>query len=325
MRARGWVVAVVAVALAGCGGSPSGGGLSPVGPAADVRTVTVPGSAAPGQVANGPIIAGPGPTPLAVKLEEPDVLTVPFKRPPRAGMLFDLDTGQVLWRRNPTRLLPIASVTKMMTGLLAAERLPPGSKVRISRRAVETGGSKVGLLPRGKRVGVSALLHGLMLPSGNDAAVALAEAVSGSEKAFVAEMNAKAQELGFACTNFGSASGLVDRGAYSCPYDLAALARAVLDEPRLASIVRRRQAVLPFPVKGGKLYLYNHNPLLREGYAGTLGIKTGYTDPAGRCFVGAVRRNGRRLGVVLLHSYDPGVQSRKLLDRGFAAIAAGRA
>jgi D-alanyl-D-alanine carboxypeptidase len=96
----------------------------------------------------------------------------------------------------------------------------------------------------------------------------------------------------------------------------------VLDEPRIARIVRRRSAVLPFPIKGGKLYLYNHNPLLQRRYPGTLGIKTGFTDAAGRCLVAAVQRDGHRLGVVLLHSPDPGGQAQKLFARGFRALGA---
>ena len=84
---------------------------------------------------------------------------------------------------------------------------------------------------------------------------------------------------------------------------------------RLAPIVRRRQAVLPFPIKGGKIYLYNHNPLLQQGYRGVTGVKTGYTVAAGRCLVATVRRGRVRLGVVLLHSRDPGSQARKLLNR----------
>ena len=87
--------------------------------------------------------------------------------------------------------------------------------------------------------------------------------------------------------------------------------------PRLARIVRRREAVLPFPVKGGKLYLYNSNPLLRQGYRGTTGLKTGYTVAAGRCLVATARRGPLKLGVVLLDSPDPATQARKLLDRGF--------
>jgi serine-type D-Ala-D-Ala carboxypeptidase (penicillin-binding protein 5/6) len=95
----------------------------------------------------------------------------------------------------------------------------------------------------------------------------------------------------------------------------------VLREPRLANIVSKREAVLPFPIKGGKLYLYNHNPLLRQGYRGTTGIKTGYTVAAGRCLVATASRRGVRLGVVLLHSPDPGRQATRLLDRGFRATS----
>ena len=162
------------------------------------------------------------------------------------------------------------------------------------------------------------MLYGLLLPSGNDAAIALAQrAGHGSLERFVTMMNREARAMGLACTHFTSPDGFVDRGNHSCAPDLAALARAVLREPRIARIVRRRKAVLPFPIKGGKIYLYNHNPLLQQGYRGVTGVKTGYTDAAGRCLVATVRRGRVRLGVVLLHSRDPGAQARKLLDRGF--------
>ena len=131
-------------------------------------------------------------------------------------------------------------------------------------------------------------------------------------------MNARARRMGLLCSRFTRPDGFQDRGNHSCAGDLAAVARAVLRVPRLARIVRRRQAVLPFPVKGGKLYLYNNNPLLRQGYRGTTGLKTGYTDAAGRCLVATARRGPLKLGVVLLHSPDPATQARKLLDRGFA-------
>ena len=165
------------------------------------------------------------------------------------------------------------------------------------------------------------MLYGLLLPSGNDAAIALAQkAGGGSEKRFVAMMNREARAMGLACTHFTSPDGFVDRGNHSCAPDLAALARAVLREPRIARIVRRRQAVLPFPIKGGKLYLNNNNPLLRLGYRGTTGVKTGYTVAAGHCLVATVRRGVHRLGVVLLHSPDTGTQASKLFDRGFAVL-----
>jgi serine-type D-Ala-D-Ala carboxypeptidase (penicillin-binding protein 5/6) len=262
---------------------------------------------------------GTAPSPLAVRLEDPrDAVHLKLRRPPRSGLLFDIDTGRVLWRRDPERVLPIASLTKMMTALVVVDRLPEGAKVPITREALDYRGSGVGLLPRGRRIGVSTMLHGLMLPSGNDAAIALAQRAAGSVRRFVRLMNERAEEMGLACTRFSSPHGLRNRGNHSCAPDVAALARAVLREPRLARIVRRRSAVLPFPIKGRKLFLYNNNPLLRSGYRGATGLKTGYTRAAGRCLVGTARRGDVKLGVVLLDSPDPGGQARKLLDRGFA-------
>jgi serine-type D-Ala-D-Ala carboxypeptidase (penicillin-binding protein 5/6) len=262
---------------------------------------------------------GTAPAPLAVRLEQGgDPVRARFKRMPRGGLLFDIDTGRVLWRHQPTRVLPIASLTKLMTALVVADRLRRGTRVPITREALRYQGSGVGLLPRGKRIRVGTLLYGLLLPSGNDAAIALAQRAAGSVPRFVDAMNARARRMGLRCSRFSSPHGFEDRGNHSCAGDLAALARAFLRVPRLARIVRRREAVLPFPVKGGKLYLYNSNPLLRQGYRGLTGLKTGYTDAAGACFVATARRGAVKLGVVLLHSPDPGRQARRLLDRGFA-------
>jgi D-alanyl-D-alanine carboxypeptidase (penicillin-binding protein 5/6) len=308
MRRLGALFALIV--LAGCGGSSRGGHD-------DSAKRTVPG---PLQVANGPAqAADPGSRPLTLELAATaDPVIVPFKRPPRSGLLFDLDTGEVLWRRLPDRVLPIASLTKMMTALVVVKRSAPGDKVRVTKEALAYKGSAVGVLPKGKRVKLETMLNGLLLPSGNDAAIALAQRMSGTVARFVARMNDEARELGLECTRFSSPDGFNDAGNHSCAVDLAAMARAVLDQPRLARIVKRRRAVLPFPIKGGRLYLFNNNPLLRTGYPGAIGIKTGYTDAAGRCLVAAAQRNGRRLGVVLLHSPDPGKQARQLLNRGFA-------
>jgi D-alanyl-D-alanine carboxypeptidase len=314
---RALLLLLLAAALvAGCGA-----GTANRSSAGGVGVVAGAGGSGPLQVANGPVAPAVGTSPLTLQLTGlPDAVQITFRHPPRSGVLFDLDTGRVLWRKDPTRVLPIASVTKMMTGLVIVDRLPQGAKVMITKEALAYQGSGVGVLPKGKRVGLSAMLHGLLLPSGNDAAIALAQRASGTVAKFVDAMNARAAAMGLTCTRYSSPSGFVDAGNHSCAADLAVQARAVLDQPRLARIVRRRQAVLPFPIKGGKLYLYNHNPLLRTRYPGTLGIKTGFTDAAGRCLVAAVRRNGHRLGVVLLHSPDPGKQARQLLDRGFRAL-----
>jgi serine-type D-Ala-D-Ala carboxypeptidase (penicillin-binding protein 5/6) len=215
-------------------------------------------------------------------------------------------------------VLPIASLTKMMTALLVVERVPRHGRVRITAETLRYRGSGVGVLPRGKLIGVEKMLHGLLLVSGNDAAIALAQrAAGGSVRRFVRLMNRRARAMGLKCTRFSTPSGIEDAGNHSCAADLAALARAVLRTPRLVPIVRRRRTVLPFPIKGGKLHLYNTNPLLRARYRGVTGVKTGYTVAAGRCLVATARRGTRRLGVVLLDSPDPGRQATRLLDRGF--------
>jgi D-alanyl-D-alanine carboxypeptidase len=190
--------------------------------------------------------------------------------------------------------------------------------VRITQAALDYTGSGIGLLPKGRRVRLEALLNGLLIVSGNDAAIALAVHVAGSERSFVALMNQRAREWGLQCTHFASSHGL-EPGDRSCARDLAVLTRLAMAKPRIRRIARRPQAALRFPIKGGKLYLTGHNPLMRMGYPGTIGLKTGYTDAAGRCFVGVALRGGRRLGVVLLDSRDPSKHAPKLLDAGFAS------
>jgi D-alanyl-D-alanine carboxypeptidase len=303
---------VATLALAATAGSPD--------PPQGVEEPTAPGpllDSGTAPLAGG----GTAPSPLAVTLDDPrDIVAVSFKRPPRSGLLFDLDDGRVLWRHRPERVLPIASLTKMMTALVAVDLLEEDARVLITREALAYTGSGVGMFKRGRRIPVDTMLHGLMLPSGNDAAIAIAQQAGGSVRGFIALMNARARAMGLACTRFSTVSGIRDAGNHSCAPDLAALARAVLREPRLARVVRRRSAALRFPIKGGKLYLYNNNPLLRAGYRGTTGVKTGYTEAAGRCLVATVRRGNRRLGVVLLNSPDPGRQATRLLDRGFTRI-----
>jgi D-alanyl-D-alanine carboxypeptidase (penicillin-binding protein 5/6) len=264
-----------------------------------------------------PLIQGE-PTP-AVPLSGVDAFHVNLRRPPRAGLVFDVDTGDVLWRERPLLVLPIASLTKIMTALLTVERSHPNDPVRITRAALHYSGSGVGLLPRGKRVRLETLLNGLLIVSGNDAAIALADHLAGTERRFVGMMNRRARDWGLECTHFASSHGL-ENGNRSCARDLAVLTRLAMAEPRIRRIVRRRQVDFRFPIKGHRLYLYGHNPLMRLGYAGTIGLKTGYTAAAGSCFVGVVRRHGRTLGVVLLNSRNTAGQATKLLDAAFARL-----
>jgi D-alanyl-D-alanine carboxypeptidase len=197
-----------------------------------------------------------GKAPLSLDLSGTnDPVQASFQSPPRAGLLFDLHSGRVLWQLNPLQRLHMASLTKMMTALRVVRSTNPDSPILVTKEAVAAAGSKVGVLPLGKDVPTETMLYGLLLPSGNDAAVALAQHVSGSVSAFVAGMNVEAARLGLGCTHYNSPSGYVNASNYTCAADLAELAYVDMQQPRIAHIVRTAEAALPFPIKGGKLYL----------------------------------------------------------------------
>jgi serine-type D-Ala-D-Ala carboxypeptidase (penicillin-binding protein 5/6) len=245
-----------------------------------------------------------------------------LKRPPAAGVLFDVDTGQVLWKRAAGRELPIASLTKMMTALLISEHHRFDERVLVSRRAAETHGSKLGVLPTGKKVPLKPLFYALIMASANDAAVALAEHDAGKVSRFVDRMNLEARRLGLRCSHFSTPNGLKNRRNHSCALDLATLARADLADPRIARVAGTKQISFPFPGKVGTLDLYNNHYFLSRGIAGlpkaqVTGLKTGYTIEAGRCYVTTARLGSRSLGVVLLGSPDPLRQVPALLRAGF--------
>jgi len=240
-----------------------------------------------------------------------------FGRNPRAALLVDLDSGRVLWRLSPDRVVPIASLAKMMTALIVAAKTKPGDPVRITKQALAYSGSGVGVLPKGKNVAAETLLYGLLLPSGNDAAIALAQHVAGDVPRFVAAMNRRAAQLGLNCTHYSSVDGF-DDGNRSCARDLVVLAEAMLAVPRLARIVRARTAVLPLPIKGGRVFLYNNNPLIRRlRFRGVTGIKTGETRAAGKCLVASATRGNAHLAAVVLDSPNLGGQAAALLEAGF--------
>jgi serine-type D-Ala-D-Ala carboxypeptidase (penicillin-binding protein 5/6) len=243
---------------------------------------------------------------------------------PRAALVFDVTTGKPLWQLNPTQRMPIASLTKMMTALIIADRHQPRETLMISPKAAHTPGSAIGLLPAGRRVPLEPVFVGMLLVSGNDAAAALAEDDSGTEAAFVQRMNRRARAMGLTCTHYSTPHGLKDMGNYSCARDLAKLARADLANPWIRSVADLRKAKYPFPIEGRKLELANNDYFVQRGLrdipgSRVTGLKTGYTDPAGRCYVVTATLGGRELGVVLLHSPDPLRQVPMLLGRAFAS------
>ncbi|NLT07100.1 MAG: D-alanyl-D-alanine carboxypeptidase [Solirubrobacterales bacterium] len=275
-------------------------------------------SAAASAVASEP--APPGSfesrSPAPIRMIPEDAFAVRWRKPPRAALVFDMRTGESLYRRAARREYPIASLTKIMTALAVTAATEPDEAVTVPR-GLRYEGSAVGLLPKGRRVRAEPLLGGLMIVSGNDAAIVLARHVSGTVARFVALMNEQARLWELGCTRFETPHGLSD-GDRSCAVDLAVMTRLAMRRPRIAAVAGAAQASYRFPIEGGKLYLSGHNPLIRAGYRGATGLKTGYTDAAGRCFVGVARRGGRSYGVVLLDSPDPGRQAARLLDLAFA-------
>jgi D-alanyl-D-alanine carboxypeptidase (penicillin-binding protein 5/6) len=326
LTALGLLVVAVLAVLAVQMGLASGSNEHPHATAhapSHAKSAQAPAPGATGTAARSPYgfpLAKPALALSGISTPQKDPVQVNFKRPPREGLLFNLSTGQVLWQHNPYQRVPIASLTKMMTALLTVESAPANVPVLITRQAIDMQGSKVGELPLGRHVRLQSLLYGLLLPSGNDAAVALAQHVAGTVHKFVIRMNEQAAKLGLGCTRYSSPSGFYDAGNFSCAADLAVLAHFDMDQPRIAKVMGTYEAILPFPIKGGKLYLYNNNPLLIYKYPGVTGMKTGQTEAAGRCLVATAERHGVRLGAIVLNSEDPGTQARQLLDLGFERV-----
>ena len=227
-----------------------------------------------------------------------------------ACVVCDAETGTVVYEKNASRQLPIASTTKLMTALVALENLSANEKITIKREWAAVEGSSMGLR-EGEECSVRELLYGLLLASGNDAGLALACHAAGSVEAFAALMNDKAAELGMEGTHFTNPHGLDDAEHYSTARDMALLAAACLKEPELALIVSTREARLT-----PQRYYSNHNRLLWE-CEGCIGLKTGYTSRAGRTLVSACEREGTRLICVTLCDPCDWADHKALYDWAF--------
>lgn len=252
---------------------------------------------------------------FAVALNSAAFAAVPPETSAKRIVLTDAATGRVLYQKNAFEKAAMASTTKIMTAILAIENCPLDSSVTISPRASGVEGSSM-WLKTGETLTVKELLLGLMLKSGNDAAVALAEAVGGSVESFVALMNAKAREIGMLNTSFETPNGLDGENHFSTAYDMAALGRYAMKNPTFREIVSLKNATVH---RGGDMYdlqLKNHNKLLWS-LNGCTGIKTGYTKKAGRCLVSSVMQDGRELICASLNAPDDWRDHELLYEYGF--------
>jgi D-alanyl-D-alanine carboxypeptidase (penicillin-binding protein 5/6) len=232
-----------------------------------------------------------------------------------SAVLMDAATGKVLFRKNYQDIMAPASTTKIMTAILALEKLPPDRKVHISKNGATHEGTSLKLVC-GEQKTVRELLYGSLLVSGNDAAVALAEAVSGSESKFARLMSEKAKQLGMTNTCFKNASGLPVIGHYSTAYDMAVLTRYALKNRNFAAIVATKYKTVSGPRPGEVRKLQNHNKLLWK-YPYTTGVKTGYTVNAGGCLISSASRSGKTLIAVVLKTAAIYNDCIKLFNYGF--------
>lgn len=230
-----------------------------------------------------------------------------------AAVLLDADTGEILYEKNAQRQMLIASITKIMTALVALESAPLQQEITVTQAHMVEGSSMY--LAPGERVTVEELLYGLMLCSGNDAALALAEGCCGSVEAFVAQMNDKAAQLGMTGTSFANPNGLDDENHYSTALDMARLAAYAVRNPAFVRFCSTIQ------LSTAQRTMSNHNRLLRS-LEGCIGLKTGYTMAAGRTLVSCVVRDGRTLVAVTLQDGNDWVDHQALYEYGFAAGAA---
>jgi D-alanyl-D-alanine carboxypeptidase (penicillin-binding protein 5/6) len=233
----------------------------------------------------------------------------------KSAVLFDLDSNRVLWVKQAHLRRPPASLTKLMTAVIASDLTSLDTRVTVTGEAAAAEPSRMGLLA-GQTLTVRELLYGALLNSGNDAAFALADGIVPLDR-FLSLMNRKASYLHLRDTHFSTPNGLTDPANYTSAYDLAVLSAYVArNYPELVAIAATRDHVIPAADTHPAFFPHNLNHFL-DVYPGATGLKTGFTDDAGGCLIATALRGGRRLLLVLLGSdimFGDGV---KLMDYGF--------
>lgn len=236
----------------------------------------------------------------------------------QSAIIINAATGTVIGEHNARARLPMASTTKIMTALILAEQPDLEKTVVTTREMVMVEGSSMGLKV-GDTVSYRALLYGMMLASGNDAANTTAIALAGSIEEFAKMMNAKAREIGMKDTNFVTPSGLDDKDHFTTAYDLAILTAYAFKNPEFRAAAKSVSAEVYFGNPPYKRYLRNHNRLLST-YDGCIGVKTGFTKKSGRCLVSAASRDNKEVIAVTLNAPDDWNDHRDMLDYGLSCL-----
>lgn len=244
--------------------------------------------------------------------EEPEVSA-------QSAVVYCVNTGQVLYSKNGEERLAMASTTKIMTALLTLEEAQRSDReVTVTEEMVAVEGSSMGL-KAGDRLTLSALAAGMLTVSGNDAANAAAIAIGGSVEQFAQRMNYRAGQLGMENTHFVTPSGLDDDAHYSTALDMAKLGASAIQNEQFRSLCSQTSVEVTFLEPQKTVTLQNHNRLLQR-YPGCIGIKTGFTQKAGRCLVSAAEREGVTLVAVTLNAPDDWNDHEALLDYGFSKV-----
>ncbi len=268
---------------------------------------------------------------LSLKTYRPLVQQANFSRPPvqaypalktnataipattaQSVIIMDVSSGVVMFSKNPaTRMLP-ASTTKLMTALVALDNCSLDKVITVKKLNITDEDSLMGLVEN-EMITVKNLSYGLLIPSGNDAAITLSENCSSSPEQFIYSMNQKAKDLGLKNTHFSNVIGLEQDNHYSSAQDLAFLATVFIRNPVLSKIVATKEIIVS-DVEGQHWHTLKNINLLLGNVWGVTGVKTGYTENAGECLITLVERNGRKVLVVVLKSQDRFPETEKLID-----------
>ncbi len=240
-----------------------------------------------------------------------------------SSVLIDYDTKEVLYGKDENKRTSVASLTKMMGLILIFEKIEEGSLkeneiITVSKNAKEMGGTQL-WLEEGEKISVNDLLKGITMASANDAMVAMAERVSGTEEAFVKKMNKKARELGLKNTNFVNCTGFDEEGAYSTAYDMSMVASELLKHSKILDYTSKYESYVRENTKN-KTWITNTNKLVNY-YKGCDGLKTGYTDNAGSSIAATAKREGLRLIAISFGYKNSSIRNKEtisLLDYGFS-------